>query len=444
MFVMKSYQLRKRNMDVKGEIVVSINPLIRIEQLFDSNDDIVPIVSGEDKYLYDLNGKKYVDFCGGIWNVPFGYSNPQINKKIEEQLHKLPFCSVATNVADIQYHYARRLCNVLAMSALIYTCSGSECIEAAIKACRKYQALKGRKRKGISAFCLSYHGTTYGAMSVSGVDQGLTEDFFPLVNEIKWITLPTELEREEGWLSTIEEHIDEYGEELAGIIIEPVLGSGGIVPVPPKVLQRLEQLCKEKDILLVDDEVTTGFGRTGVPFVYKKYNLNPDLVCLSKGITNGYLPLGVLAFSDNVTELFAEKRATFEHFSTQGGNLLSIAAADAVLDMMKKYEQYDVEGKGAYFVECLKEEFANCSSIQVRGSGMMIGLSFHKDLDSHRLFEVQCRLREHGILVYCFNNPGYNIGLSFFPPFTTTRDEFKNIAHKIAKQIKYFPDILNM
>lgn len=420
---------------------MGINPVVKIDQLFDEGHDTIPIVYGEDKYLYDGNGKKYIDFCGGIWNVPFGYTNQNINEKIIEQMNKLPFCNLITNTADIQYKYASRLCRKLNMTALLYTCSGSECIEAAIKICRKYQALKGNKRKGIGALCLSYHGTTYGAMSVSGVDQVHAEDYYPLVKEIKWIKLPIELESEELWLETLDRYFSDNGEDIAGIIIEPVLGSGGVVSIPVSVLKRIEQLCREWDVLLVDDEVTTGFGRTGVPFVFQKYDMKPDLVCLSKGITNGYLPLGVVVFSDMVTKVFAEKKATLDHFSTQGGNLLSIAAADAVLDLMDNYESYGVEEKGEYFQKCLRDLLTAYSSVRVYGSGLMIAISFNKKVATKSLYDLWCRLRKRGILAYCFNNPGYNIGLSFYPPFTCNREELKDTAEKIVSQIIRFPEV---
>lgn len=422
---------------------MGINPVIRINQKFDEGNDIAFMINGEDKYLYDTNGKKYIDFCGGIWNVPFGYSCPEIMESIIEQGKKIPFCNLITNIADIQYNYALRLNTMLGTAALIYTCSGSESNEAAIKACRKYQALKNRKRKTISAFNLSYHGTTYGAMSISGIDQKCAEDFFPLIDEIEWITLPEDqLEDENAWVQAIEEHFEKYAAELAGVIIEPVFGSGGIVSFPTKALKRLEELCNEHDVLLVDDEVTTGFGRTGVPFAFQQHDVKPDLICLSKGITNGFMPLGVLAFSEKVCDAFVKKGATFEHFSTQGGNLLSIAAADAVLDYMQNYESYQVAEKGEYFKNYLTKLFASYKEISVRGKGLMIGISFSKNLDERRLLEVWEKLKRQGLLVYIFLNQGYNLGLSFFPPFTSTKEELKDVADKVFKVLKRYPDIL--
>ncbi len=419
-----------------------INPVIKIGQKFNEGSDIALIRRGEDKYIYDSKGKKYLDFCGGIWNIPFGYTNPIINKKVIEQLEKLPFCNLVTNIADIQHNYAVRLNKILGTSAVLYTCSGSESIEAAIKTCRKYQAIKSSSRKSISAFTLSYHGTTYGAMSVSGVDQKAAEDYFPLVDEIMWIDPPEDLKDENMWLNVIEEHFKKNAHKMSGIIIEPVFGSGGIVPIPFKVLKRIEKLCLQNDILLVVDEVTTGFGRTGISFAFKTYEIKPDLICLSKGINNGYLPLGVLAFSDKVSNAFVEKGETLEHFSTQGGNLISIAAADAVLDLMEDYDEYEVSYKGEFFKKYLEELLNPYTSVEVRNSGLMIGISFPKNVELLRLYDIWGRIRKRGLLVYIFYNPGYNLGISLFPPFTSTEDDLKEAAKKIASQLKRYPDIL--
>lgn len=421
---------------------MGINPVVRINQKFNEENKNLLIVSGEDKYVYDSNGKKYIDFCGGIWNMPFGYTNPSINKKIIDQLNKLPFSNMVINVADIQYSYALRLCSILDTKALLYTCSGSESVEAAIKTCRKYQAIKNSKKRGISAFPLSYHGTTYGAMSVSGVDQRALEDYFPIVDEIEWIDMPEDLENEELWIKAINKHFEKNRENMAGIIIEPVFGSGGIVPVPYNAFKRIEELCIENDILLVVDEVTTGFGRTGTPFAYKKYDIKPDLICLSKGINNGYLPLGALAFSSKVAETFAKKDATLEHFSTQGGNLIAIAAADSVLDLMENYVDYNVAEKGEYFKNYFNELLTPYKSVKVRASGLMIGISFPKELEQRRLLSIWDRIRKHGLFVYIFCNPGYNIGLSLFPPFTCSKGDLKKAADKIFAELKHYPDIL--
>ena len=421
---------------------MNINPVVRINRDFSTIDDEAQFVFGEHQYLYDNNGKKYIDYCGGIWNIPFGYTNPIIVEKITAQLNKLPFCNLITHVSDIQYNYAVRLNKILGTNSILYTCSGSEAIEAAIKVCRKYQKLKNKSARSVSAFSLSYHGTSYGAMSISGIDKNAASDYNPLLGGIEWIQLPHDLENIQLWMESIESHFEKNADRLAGVIIEPILGSGGIINVPLCVIQKIKENCDRHDIVLVFDEVTTGFGRTGVPFIYQKYDIMPDLICLSKGITNGYLPLGVLAFSNKITEVFAANHAGLEHFSTQGGNLLSVAAADAVLDIMQNYDEFEVLKKGEHFKRQLSEYLSPYPDVKIRGFGMMLAISFPKQTKEYLLLEIWRKLESHGILVYVFNNPGYNIGFSMFPPFTSSPDELSKSAKIITQTLKRYPEIL--
>ena len=141
-------------------------------------------------------------------------------------------------------------------ACVLYTCSGSESVEAAIKTCRKYQRLRNQPgRKKIGAFSLSYHGTSYGAMSVSGIDQPLTDDYAPLLPEICWCPVPSNYKNEQEWAESIDVFFVRYGEELAGFIVEPVFASGGVVPVPAAVLRYLQKRCRQYDALFVIDEV---------------------------------------------------------------------------------------------------------------------------------------------------------------------------------------------
>jgi adenosylmethionine-8-amino-7-oxononanoate aminotransferase len=372
--------------------------------------------------------------------MPFGCSNEYLITKIKEQTDKLPFSNLLGLVADIQKKYAINLTGYMGdFTSVLYTCSGSEAIEAAIKTCRKYQSQKGRmRRKMISAFALSYHGTSYGAMSISGIDRVITEDYQPVLPQVQWIDVPKDFTDEKEWIRIIDHHFLQYGDIIAGMIIEPVLASGGVVIVPKEALKHLQQLCNKNDSLFVLDEVATGFGRTGVPFVFQKYDLQPDLVCLSKAINNGYLPLGALVYSSILSEYFVEKNTVIEHFSTQGGNLAAISAACAMLDLMKEYEKYDVGYKGNLFLEILKEELADKENILVHGVGLMIAIDFPVYTTGESLLALIGMLQKRGILVYMYNNPYYNCGISIFPPFIIMEEEIIKYAHMIAKNLKRF------
>lgn len=414
--------------------------LIRIGHQFGSCEEKY-IVRGEGAYLYDNNGRKYLDLCGGIWNIPFGYGNSYITDKIKKQLDILPFCNLITNETQEQSAYAKRLAAILEMENILFTCSGSEAVEASVKAARQYQRIRGNERSGIAAFNLSYHGTSYGAMSVSGIDKDITKVFGPLLSEISWIETPHEIYDTKKWNNAIKRVFDEKAHMLAAVIIEPIIASGGVVSIPDETLYLIEKLCRQNDILMIYDEVTTGFGRTGAPFMYLKKNIKPDLVCLSKGITNGYMPFGTVAFSKKVAETFGKSGSAFEHFSSQSGNLLSVAAGNAVLDLMEDYDSFEVAKKGELFRNALSEGLPEIKGTDVRGSGLIVGISFNKELSDRTLESVISGLERQGILTYYFNNPGYNKGLSFFPPFTIDEETLLKAAGIICKRIKREPEI---
>ena len=235
------------------------------------------LVRGDGMYVFDQNGKRYLDLCSGLWNMPLGYSERRIKAVVNKQMEQLPFSNLLVFSSDIQTQYAQRLLQWMGdFGCVLYTCSGSESVEAAIKTCRQYQCLRNRpERRRIAAFTLSYHGTSYGAMSVSGIDQILTDVYRPLVPEISWVTVPADYADEDAWRQAIDGLWEREGDYLAGFIVEPVMASGGVVPIPTPVLQHIQQRCRERDVLLVADEVATGFGRTGTPFAWQQAEITP-------------------------------------------------------------------------------------------------------------------------------------------------------------------------
>ncbi len=389
------------------------------------------LVSGDGIYLRDQDGRQYLDLSSGLWNMPLGYSDSLLKSRISAQLERLPFSNLLAFVSDIQNQYAERLTSLLGdFSCVLYTCSGSEAVEAAIKTCRKYQVLKGRhRRKKIGAFSLSYHGTSYGAMSVSGIDQELAQDYAPLLADIRWLAVPASFEEEALWISGIDRFFDEFGEELAGFLAEPVIASGGVIPIPTTALQHLQKKCREQDILLIMDEVATGFGRTGTLFAFQKAGIAPDLVCLSKAINNGFLPLGVLAYARTCAEFLAQSGAAIEHFSTQGGNNAAVAAAMGMLDRMEDYDSFRVREKGTKFLKLLRESLGERASI--RGCGLMLAIELPERFDGGDLMDLMERFRKRGLIVYLYNNAPFNRGISLFPPFVISDEEIESSVQRI-------------
>lgn len=413
-----------------------MNPVIRGGFPFTQERQQSAFVRAERMNVYDQNGKRYVDLCSGLWNMPLGYSNALIKDRITEQIEQLPFSNMLSGFSSVQEQYAKRLVDVMGdFACVLYTCSGSESVEAAIKTCRKYQRLRNQSgRKKIGAFSLSYHGTSYGAMSVSGIDQPLTDDYAPLLPEICWCPVPSNYKNEQEWAESIDVFFVRYGEELAGFIVEPVFASGGVVPVPAAVLRYLQKRCRQYDALFVIDEVATGFGRTGTMFAYEQPGLSPDLVCLSKAINNGYLPLGALVYGWECARVFLEKQEGIEHFSTQGGNTAAVSAAIGMLECMRDYASFKVAEKGNYFLNLLKEGVG--ARTEVRGAGLMIGVDFPERFNGLDVLRAVELFRKRGFIVYMYNNEPYNRGISFFPSFLITEEEIEAYSRQIVSLLQ--------
>lgn len=395
------------------------------------------LVKGEGIYIFDQDGRKYLDLCSGLWNVPLGYSNEEIKKHIEKQLEELPYNNLIAFSSDVQQRYALKLTDWLGerFSHVLYTCSGSETTEAAIKTCRQYQALSGQPhRKVIGAFSISYHGTSYGAMSVSGLDRPITSDYQPLVSAISLLEIPGDYRDEEEWIRCVDRFFDVNEDKLAGFVAEPVLASGGIIPVPFRILRHIADRCRRCGALLVDDEVATGFGRTGTPFLYQQAGFTPDLICMSKAVNNGYLPLGILVYGKACADKFVEEGAAIEHFSTQGGNAAAVAAAEGMLQCMRGYEQYRVKEKGELFTGLLREGLSGKTDI--RSMGLMTAVDLPRHYSGADILNVMEMFKKRGMSVYMYNNDDYNKGISFFPPFVITEEEIEKCSGQILSILR--------
>lgn len=417
-----------------------ISKLVMPMYSFNTEFTRMPFQKGEGIVLTDIDGKQYLDCISGIWNVPFGFSNQNIIESITRQLERLPFSNLYVSAADVTVQYANKLIEKTNydFEKLVYTCSGSESTELAIKFCRKYQKLIGTDRTVIGSFNYSYHGTTFGAMSISGVDKELVGDYKPLIGGVDWIHIE---DIKEDWEKVIIHFIESNHDVLAGIIVEPIMGSGGVIEIEDKALQVLRKYCDKYNILLVFDEVATGFGRTGKMFAYQHSKVKPDLMCLSKAINNGYLPMGGVLLGKRVTEVFSIKGSFIEHFSTQNGNPVACAAALTVLDFMKDELFDEIEAKGAYLEKVLLDSI--CSSkiyVSIRRKGMMLALDVRECNSGRYLHEG---MLEHvlkvcykkGVIIHPFFNINQNSGIMLYPAFISTYEQLELMARKIGKVI---------
>ena len=319
---------------------------------------------GDGVYLYDYNGKKYLDFVSGIAVFALGYHNESYNNALKEQIDKLIHTSnYYYNVPAIEA--AKKLKAVSGMDRVFFTNSGAEAIEGAIKAARKYAYLKdGTTDHEIIAMEHSFHGRTMGALSITG-NPHYREAFEPGIGNIRFATMND--------IDSVKALINE---KTCAIIMETVQGEGGIHPADETFLREIRKICDEKDILLILDEIQCGMGRTGYMFAWQKYGVKPDIMTTAKALGCG-VPVGAFLLNEKVG---AHSLVAGDHGTTYGGNPLVCAAVNKVLDLFETNHIIENVREVAPYLEKrldeLKEKYDFI--IDRRGAGLMQGLEFDR------------------------------------------------------------------
>lgn len=354
---------------------------------------------GEDVYLYDTDGKKYLDFVSGIAVFALGYKNEEYNDALKAQIDKVIHTSnYFYNVPAIEA--AKKLIKVSKMDRVFFTNSGAEAIEGALKAAKKYAFLKdGKNDHEIIALNHSFHGRTMGALAVTG-NPHYREAFEPLIGTVKF-----------GEMNDFESIEKLVTDKTCAIILEPVQGEGGLTPATEDFLKKVRALCDEKDILLIFDEVQCGMGRTGYMYAWQKYDIRPDIMTTAKALGCG-VPVGAFLLTERVAQ---SSLTSGDHGTTYGGNPLALAAVDKVLDLYEKNHIIDNVREVAPYLEMkLKELMAKHSCIlEHRGVGLMQGLLFEQPVGP-----IINKAIEKGVLLI---NAGPNI-IRFVPPLIIKKE----------------------
>lgn len=325
-----------------------------------------PIVfdHGDGVYLYDIEGKKYLDFVAGISVFAFGYNNKEYNDALKNQIDKIIHTSnYYYNVPAIEA--AKKLTKVAQMERVFFTNSGAEAVEGAIKAARKYAYLKdGSTDHEIIAMEHSFHGRTMGALSVTG-NPKYREAFGPGIGNIKFAVM-NDLESVKAQIT----------DKTCAIMFETIQGEGGIHPATEEFLKGVRKICDEKDILLILDEIQCGMGRSGYMFAWQKYNVKPDIMTVAKALGCG-IPIGAFLLTERVAQ---KSLVAGDHGTTYGGNPLATAAADKVLELFEETNIIEnVKEVGAYLYEELDKLAASNENIVAhRGQGLIQGLEFNQ------------------------------------------------------------------
>jgi acetylornithine/N-succinyldiaminopimelate aminotransferase len=366
-------------------------------------------VRGEGVYLYGEGGEKYLDFAAGIAVNILGHSHPHLTKAIQDQAATLIHVSNLYGSPQGEA-FAQRLVDLTFADTVFFTNSGVEAVECAIKTARRYHYAKGNPHKHeLITFKNAFHGRTMGA--ISATDQAkMIDGFAPLLPGFKVV----EFDNLEAALAAVDEN-------TAGFLLEPIQGEGGIRPASREFLQGLRQLCDEKDLILVFDEVQCGVARTGRLYAYEHYGVVPDIMASAKGIGGGF-PLGACL----ATEKAAAGMVIGTHGSTYGGNPLAMAAGQAVFDLVANEEFLaDVRSKGERLRSALEQMIPNHDHLfeSVRGVGLMLGIKMKTD---SRAFVTYLRTR--GLLTVA---GGDNV-VRVLPPLNIEEEHIREFVESLS------------
>ena len=356
----------------------------------------VDIDHGEGATLYSLSGRKYIDFTSGIGVNALGYGNEKWMAAITAQIGKLG------HISNLFYTQpgpllAKELCTRSGMDKVFFGNSGAEANEAMIKVARKYSFDKyGKGRSTVITLHHSFHGRTITTLTATGQDS-YHNYFFPFNEAFRYAE------------PTLESVLAQAGEDVCGVMVELIQGEGGVRPLDPKEVQAIADLCREKDWLLLVDEVQTGIGRTGSLFAFQQFGIQPDVVSFAKGIAGG-LPLGGILTDEKCSAVLTPGT----HGSTFGANPVSTAAGLAVLETLDQAFLDGVKEKGAYLragIEAIGSPYLG----QVVGMGLMLGIDVQGGRTNK---ELAALLMDHGLLCLTAGDR-----LRLLPPLVITKDE---------------------
>ena len=371
----------------------------------------VVLEKGEGVYLYDDRGKKYLDFASGIGVQCLGYGNAEYEEALKEQLHKLTHCSNLYYTQPMT-EAAEKLKNASGMSRVFFTNSGTEAVEGAIKAARKYAWRKdGKNDHEIIAMNHSFHGRSMGALSVTG-NPKYQEAFRPMIGHVKFADFND--------LKSVKSLVNE---RTCAIIMETVQGEGGIYPAEEEFLKGVRKLCDENDLLLILDEIQCGMGRTGHLFAWQGYGVKPDIMTCAKALGCG-VPVGAFVLNEKAA---AKTLEPGDHGTTYGGNPFACAAVSKVLDIFEKEQIVEhVREISVYLERQLDELVKEYEFLSMRrGKGLMQGLA----VQGRPVGEIICRALENGLMVL---SAGNNV-LRMLPPLVIEKEHVDEMIEKLKK-----------
>lgn len=389
-------------------------------------DNAITLARADECALFDTNGKKYLDMVSGIRNVILGYSQPDIVRAVTRQLETLPYCRGAIFGNEPALLLAKKLSEMSPVRnpRVLFHNSGSEAAEASFKIVRQLAYFLDNKKTTVIGLSQGYHGQTIAALSASGEEYS-KEPFYPLADGFIFVNVPKTL-------SDIDEIEQVIGSDssVGAVIIEPILGNGGVIPLPDNYLASLRKVCDENDILLICDEVTTGFGRCGKWFLSE--GCSPDILIVGKAITNGYLPLSAVIVSEKIWSKFDEL-GSFRHGQTNLNHPACCACGLVTLKLLEELNAPELcVKKGNMLREMVKPLLDSGRIISIRGKGLMWALvidpAIHNQHESKKW--LQSGMLEKGFVAGQIEND-----LFLFPPAIITEPDLNSFVRCLEEMI---------
>ncbi|MBD8869069.1 aspartate aminotransferase family protein [Nocardioides sp. MJB4] len=366
-----------------------------------ATQDVPVIARGEGAYLYDDQGKRYLDGLSGLFVSQLGHGRVELADAAAKQARELAFMPLWSYAHPTAIELAERVAGYAPgdLNRVFFTTGGGEAVESAWKLAKQYFKMTGKhtKHKVISR-AIAYHGTPQGALSITGLP-GMKAPFEPLVPSTfrvpntNFYRAPAHADDERAfgrWAADrIAEAIEFEGPDtVAAVFLEPVQNSGGCFPPPPGYFERVREICDEYDVLLVSDEVICAFGRLGYMFGAERYGYQPDIITCAKGLTSGYSPLGAMITTDRLMEPFHHGHESFAHGYTFGGHPVSTAVAMANLDIFENEKVLEGVRANEDAFRSTLERLGDLPIVgDVRGAGFFYGIELVKDKATKETFD---------------------------------------------------------
>ena len=428
------------------------HPFTQMEEWLASQPLVID--RGQGSWLIDTKGNKYLDGVSSLWVNVHGHNNQKINDAIKSQLEKISHSTLLGLAGTPSIKLAEKLVGLCpeGLTRVFYSDSGSTAVEVALKVAFQYWRNLGHPgKKMFVGLDQAYHGDTIGSVSLGGIDI-FHSIFNPLL--FKTCAIPTpfpyrspELEPEEvkqKCLDNFKRLAAERSDEIAALIVEPLVqGAAGMIVHPQGFLKELEKICRDHDILLICDEVATGFGRTGAMFASQKEDVRPDIMCVAKGLTGGYLPLAATLFTENIFEAFLGAHTdykTFFHGHSYTGNALACAAAKACIEIFEQDHVIEkLQPKIMLLSDLLETKILPLTHVgEIRQCGFMVGIELVQDTSSREPYatalqigaQVARNIRKHGVILRPLGNV-----VVIMPPLCMSESEMDFLVTKAALSI---------